>query len=422
MKIPRTLCVCCLALLGIAVSTFGQEWTRFRGPNGTGISSAKTIPTQWTGKDFNWNVALPGVGHSSPVIWRDKVFITSAQENPGKIFVICLKTEDGSVLWKREFPFVPFEKHKFNSFASATPAVNETRVYVSWNTPEHYTLMAFDHDGKTIWDADLGPFKSQHASGTSPIIYKDKVILGDEQDGDSSLVALDAATGKTRWRTSRKTAVAAYSTPCVFQPEGQKPVLIFNGQAHGISAIDPDNGGVIWEFDKAFDKRSVSSPVIASGLIFGSCGSGAGGNYVVAVRPGNPSKGIKPELAYEIRKSAPYVPTSVAVGDLLFLWGDGGIVTCLHAPSGSIRWQERVGEGKESFFGSPICVDGRLYCISASGDVFVIEASDHFKELAKFSLGELTHTTPAVSDGRMYIRTASHLMSIGGKAKTVSLK
>ena len=282
--------------------------------------------------------------------------------------------------------------------------------------------MAFDHDGKTLWEADLGAFNSQHACGTSPILYKDSVILGDEQDGESSLVSVDAATGKVRWRTSRETSTTAYSTPCLFQPEGQKPLVIFNSQAHGISAIDPENGKVVWEYTKAFDKRSVSSPVIASGLIFGSCGSGAGGNYVVALRPGDPAKGKKPEVAYELRKSAPYVPTSVALGELLFLWSDSGIVSCVHAPSGEIRWQERVGDGKESFFGSPICVDGRLFCVSSTGTVFVVAASEQFKELASYSFGELAHTTPAVSDGRMYIRTASHLMSIGGKNKAISLK
>lgn len=421
MKFFATL-HCCTSLLLVAFDGSAQEWARFRGPNGTGVSYAKTIPTQWTKKDFNWKVPLPGVGHSSPVIWGDKVFVTSAQESPGKVFVLCLKADDGGVLWKREFPFVPFEKHKFNTFASATPAVDERRVFVAWNTPEHYNLMAFDHDGKTLWESDLGAFKSQHACGTSPILYQDKVILGSDQDGESALFGVDAATGTIRWRTPRTTAVTAYSTPCVFQPEGQKPVVIFNSQAHGISAIDPDNGQVVWEYAKAFDKRSVSSPFIASGLIIGSCGSGGGGNYVVALRPGNAAKGIEPQVAYEIRKSAPYVPTGVAVGDLLFLWSDAGIVSCVHAPSGEIRWQERVGDGKESFFGSPICIDDRLFCISSAGTVFVVAASEQFKELARYSFDELSHTTPAVSDGRLYIRTASHVISIGGKGKPVSLK
>lgn len=216
--------------------------------------------------------------------------------------------------------------------------------------------------------------------------------------------------------------MTAYSTPCLFEADGQKPVLIFNSQAHGISAIDPDNGKVVWEYTKAFDKRSVSSPVIASGLIIGSCGSGGGGNYIVAVRPGTPAKGIEPKLAYEIRKSAPYVPTSVSLGDLLFLWSDAGIVSCVHAPTGEIRWQERVGGGKDSFFGSPICVDGRLYCISSTGTVYVVAASEEFKELGQYPFGELAHTTPSVADGRLYIRTASHVISIGGKTRAVSLK
>lgn len=406
-----------VVLLEAALQLSAQEWTRFRGPNGTGLSQAKTIPTKWTDKDINWKVTLPGVGHSSPVLWGDKIFLTCAEEVPDKIMVFCLKAGDGSVLWKKEFPLHPHEKHKFNSFASATPAVDAERVYLSWSVPERYTLMALDHQGKTIWDRDLGPYKSQHSCGTSPIVYRDSVIFANEQDGDSYLIAVEAKTGRTKWKTPRQNAVAAYSTPCIYEAKGQKPALIFNSQAHGISAIDPDNGQVLWEFAKAFDKRSVSSPVIASGLIIGSCGSGGGGNYVVAVRPGDGAK--PPSLAYQIRQSAPYVPTSVAVGDLLFLCGDGGVASCVHAPTGQVKWNERIGG---DYFGSPVCVDGRLFCVSLTGEVVVLEASDKFKELARYSLGELTRATPAVAGGRMYVRTASHLFSVGGTGKEISLR
>jgi outer membrane protein assembly factor BamB len=406
-----------LLLLGLTLPSPGQEWTRFRGPNGTGISDAKTIPTKWTDQDINWKVSLPGIGHSSPVVWGDRIFLTGTEAVPNKISVLALKTNDGSVLWRKDFPYQPFDKHEFNSFASPTPAVDGERVYVAWSTPERYTLIAFDHSGKTVWERDLGAFKSQHGCGTSPIVYQDKVILGNDQDGASSLIAVDAKTGQTKWQIPRQTAVAAYSTPCVYQAAGQKPALIFNSQAHGVTAIDPDNGKVLWEYDKAFDKRSVSSPIVASGLIIGSCGSGAGGNYVAAVRPGG--NGKKPELAYELRSSAPYVPTGVAVGDLLFLWADSGVVSCLHAPTGEVKWQERAGG---NFFGSPVCVDGRLFCVSTSGEVVVLEAAAKFNVLARYPLGELTHSTPAVAGGRMYVRTAGHLFSIGGKAKEATLR
>lgn len=388
-----------------------QEWTRFRGPNGTGISDAKTIPTQWTERDFNWKVALPGIGHSSPVVWGEKIFLTSTDEAAGKIIVHCHRTLDGVLLWRKDFSVTPHKKHKFNSYASGTPAVDAERVYVCWNDPSHFPLIALDHDGKQVWERDLGPFLSENGGGNSPIVYRDLVVVANEQDGESFLLAIDAKTGKDRWKTPRRSAKAAYSTPCVYEAPGQKPLLIFNSQAHGIGAIDPETGKPVWEYASAFDKRSVSSPIVASGLVIGSCGSGGGGIYAVAVRPGDSATGKKPELAYELRKSAPYVPTGVAVGDLLFLWSDAGILSCLHGATGEVKWQERVGG---NYFASPICVDGRLFNASTSGEMVVVEASGHFRELARNPLGEMTHSTPAVAAGRMYIRTLGHLICVGG--------
>ena len=149
---------------------------------------------------------------------------------------------------------------------------------------------------------------------------------------------------------------------------------------------------------------------MAAGLIVGTCGSGGGGNYLMAVRPGGAVK--RPEMAYTIRKSAPYVPTSVCVGERLFLWSDGGIVSCVQATSGEVKWQERVG-GR--FFSSPLWVDGRLFCVSTTGEVVVVEASDRFRILARNPLGEVTHSTPAVAKGRMFIHTTKSLISVGGR-------
>jgi outer membrane protein assembly factor BamB len=399
-----------------ALRSRAQEWTRFRGPNGSGISDVKTIPTQWTESDFNWKIALPGEGHSSPVVWGDKVFITTADDKQSRFVVLCLKASDGSTLWKKEFPFMPYRKHANNTSASSTPTVDADCVYVSRSEPAHNLLFALDHHGTLVWEKDFGSLKTQHGGGVSPILHDGMVILPNEQDGESSLIGVDARTGETRWKTPRRTgpSSAAYSTPCVYEPKGGKPTLIFNSEMHGISAIAPDSGKVLWEFGDAFDKRSVSSPVIAGGLIIGSCGSGGGGNFVVAIKPGDPEHNKKPERAYEIRRSAPYVPTSVCVDDRLFLWSDAGVVSYVVASTGEMKWQERVGG---DFFSSPVWVDGRLFCVSKTGEVVVVAAAEKFEILGRYPLGELTHSTPAISGGRMYIHTSQHLISVGGKAK-----
>jgi len=389
-----------------------QEWTRFRGPNGTGISNAKTIPTKWSDTDINWKVSLSGIGHSSPVLWGDLVFVTSTDEKAGKFFVHCLNANDGRMVWQKEHPLTPHDKHDSNSFATSTPTVDSQRIYVLRSDGARNLLLALDHRGGKVWEEDLGPFAMHHGGGNSPILHDGAVVLANEQETDSFLIAVDARTGETRWKTPRQSKSGNYSTPCVLESQNGKPALIFNSEIHGISAIAPDTGKPIWEFAKAFDKRSVSSPVIAAGLIIGSCGSGGGGNFLVAVRPGDPAKGKQPEHAYEVRRSAPYVPTSVCVGDRLFLWSDAGVVSRVHAMTGEVEWQERAGG---NFFSSPICVDGRLFGISTAGEVVVVAASNKFEVLARNPLGEQTHSTPAVSGGRMFIHTSRRLVSIGGK-------
>lgn len=404
------LVVLCLLITAPELAR-AQEWTRFRGPNGSGVSEAANIPATWTDKDYNWKVKLPGVGHSSPVIWKDKVFLTSADNDTALRHVLAVSTADGGTLWERTYASSTHTKHTLNSFASPTPTVDDERAYFVWSSPEEYSVRALTHDGQEIWHRSLGPFVSQHSCGTSPIVYGDLLILNNDQDGVSFLVALDRRTGEPVWQTPRNSTAVAYSTPCVYEPAGAPAELIFNSGAHGITSINPNNGAKNWEIS-VFDKRSVSSPVIAAGLIFGSCGSGGGGNYVVAVRPGKADGSVQPEIVYKVTKSAPYVPTLVAKNDLAFLWSEQGVVTCLDADSGDVLWQKRAGG---NYYGSPICIADRLYCISTDGEVVVLAAGPEFAELGRNQLGEGSHSTPAVTDGVLYLRTFSHLFSLGKK-------
>lgn len=398
-------------LITCSGSLSAQEWSRFRGPNGTGHGQAPGVPTEWRDTDFNWKVKLPGIGHASPVLWGNHLFVVSSPEGRGGLIIQNLATRDGGEQWRREVSFPAHHLHKFNSFASSSPAVDADRVYLYWATPSSVTLTALTHEGRKLWERDLGTFESQHGGGTSPMIYDGKVVIGNEQMGASYIAAFDAATGEPVWRTPRRSTRTAYSTPCVYEPPGGKPQLIFNSQSHGIYAVDPDNGQVIWEYADAFDKRSVSSPVVVSGLIIGTCGSGGGGNYVVAVRPPSAAH-PQPELAFKINRSSisPYVPTSVAVGDHLFLWSDSGYASCVHAPTGEIKWSERVNG---NYFASPIRIGDRLFNISTAGEVVVLKASDEFQVLARHDLGELSHATPAVAGGVLYVRTLQHLYSVG---------
>lgn len=393
-----------------------QEWTRFRGPNGTGIGKATGLPVKLTENDFRWKVTLPGGGHSSPVLWGKKIFLTSGEENKGKRHILCLDAASGKTLWTKTYNFTRYHHHEFNSSASATPAVDAERVYTTWVTPDSFAVLALDHSGKELWKRELGAYPTQHGDAASPILVDDKVIIVKEQEeGQGALIALDRKTGSVRWKRTRSTKSAVYSTPILYQPQNGAPELIFTSTAHGITGIDPKNGETKWEVRDVFRARCVGSPVQVGDLIFGTAGNGGGDRQAVAVRPGSPKNGASASVVYQIGRGGPYVPTPVAVGKHLFLWGDGGIVTCVEGSTGKQVWMERVGG---NYFGSPVYADGKLWALSAKGELVVIAASAKFEVLGRTDLGETTHATPAIADGVMYLRTQSHLMAIGGKKQT----
>jgi outer membrane protein assembly factor BamB len=250
-------------------------------------------------------------------------------------------------------------------------------------------------------------------------VVDDLVIFTQEHEKmstntDSLWIALDKKSGQVRWKLSRKTGPkTSYSTPCLYSPGSGVKQLIFNSNSHGITAVDPRNGTVIWDIESALPNRIVSSPVIADGLIIGTCGDGGSGKRLIAIRPGTSDKSIPPKEVYKIEdSSATYVPTAVAKGGLLFTFHDRGDVSCLRSATGERLWRERPA-GK--FFGSPVCVDNKLYCITTNGDVVVIKAAETYELLGINPLGETSHSTPAVAGSRMYLRTYTHLFSIGGK-------
>ncbi len=401
----HTLRLLCLIVLLSSIS-HAQEWTRFRGPNGTGESDT-TFPEVWT--DMTWQVDLPGIGHSSPVIWNDRLFIQSAEET-GEQILLCLNTKDGSEIWTKRFPSKPYHIHNRNSFASCTPTVDEDAVYISWATPDKIMLMALTHDGKQKWVRDdLGPYVSQHGFGSSPTLFGDTLILPmlQKPDGDdaslSSVMAFNKSNGKDIWKTPRVSGKASYSLPCLREsPEG--PELLLCSTTQGMFGLDLETGKEKWAVKDAFSMRTVSSPLLVDDILFGSTGSGGGGNYVVAIDL--QTKSIK----YDVRKQAPYVPTPVAHGDLVFLWSDKGIVTCIDSVSGETHWSERVGG---NYSGSPVRAGDKIYCIAEDGVVVVLAASKEYKMIRKTALGEDSRSTPSIAGGKMFLRTYSKLFCVG---------
>jgi outer membrane protein assembly factor BamB len=410
---PQALTAILILLTSAATTTLhAKEWIRFRGPNGTGLAPGEFL-TEWDTTQLAWTAQLPGKGHSSPVIWGNRLFLTSGDEDTGARYAICIDTETGSILWQKEFPSSQSRINALNSFGSSTPAVDQDRVYIAWAGSEEHVLLALDHEGNLAWRREFGPYKSSHGHGSSPLVYKDTVILVNDQIGESFILAVDAETGRDRWKTPRKGGAAAYATPCVIQPGDGPEQLVFCSESDGMTAMEPSSGKILWQVADAFTARVCSSPLYAAGLVIQSCGEGGGGKRMVAVRPPKDEAG-RPEIAWELNAGPPYVPMPVAVGDRLFCVHDNGTILCLNTETGDLVWKEKLRSAK--FFGSPIHAGGFIYCITTKGDVIVIRAADEFELAGRIPLEQESNSTPAVANGKMFLRTTSKLLCLPVKA------
>ena len=403
-----------LGLFGSCHSAVAQEsWTRFRGANGDGISVQKGNPTTWSPGDYAWNIELPGVGHASPIVWKDKLFVTSALDEGALRFLFCLNPKTGKEIWSRQVGFSKSHKHSNNSWASSTPATDGKRVYLAFSDDEHYTLSAYDFDGRLVWQRLLGGFESQHGQGVSPILFDNLVIISNLQKGPSSVIALDKKTGRTVWSSVHSFYRTSYATPIIVRLQGERPQLVCASGALGVASLDPQTGHVNWttgEFPEP--RRTVASPILAGGLLIQSCGGGGKGNVLIAVDLSDPNDATKNRIRYERNKVLPYVPTPIYYGGHLYLWNDNGVVSCVKPATGENIWTMRVGGG---YSGSPICIDGKMYCITEEGEMVVVPATPQqpaAADIQRTNLADPSHSTPIVAGGRLLIRTYHRLAAL----------
>ncbi len=403
-----------LFLAWIPSAPQAQEWTRFRGPNGDGLSNT-SFPTQWTEKDYKWKADLPGEGGSSPVIWDNRLFLTSADADAGQRYLLCLDTANGKILWKKSFPFAKYKKQRNNTFASNTPACDRDRVYVLFQGPKKSPLAAFDHQGNKVWEIDLGPYKHGQGGAVSPIVYQDLVIVANDHKGGSFLLAVDSKTGNQKWKIPREGKRACYSTPCIHSPQGRGTEVIFTHSFEGVIGVDVKSGKTNWHIDPfgRFKQRAIASPVLADDLIIASSGFTTGRKNLIAIKLSSNGGKVQATEAYRLTKSVPHIPTSQVYKGRLYLWSDTGIVTCSDVKTGKQIWIGRVPGS--AFFGSPVCADGRMYAIDKQGNVVIVATGDQFKLLGRIPLGESSQATPAISGGLMFLRTASRLFALTKK-------
>lgn len=399
-----------------AALTQAGDWPRFRGPNGTGIAPDKNVPVKWTDKNVLWKTALPGVGHSSPIVQGGRIYLESASADGKSRWLLALDAATGDILWKTPSPGERAKKHERNSFASSTPTTDGERVYAAFWDGKHIHLGAYAcKTGKPLWENDLGSFVSQHGFGHSPMLIANKVILANDQDGSANLLAFDARTGEKVWETERTAFRSCYSTPLIQQKPNGDPELIVASTA-GITAYNPTNGKPNWWYTWSFSGmalRTVGSPIVAGDLVIATSGDGSGDRHTIAVKLGGKGDVTADHLAWENRQKYPfpYVPCLLTRDKYLFGVHDKGLASCHEASTGEQVWSERLGT--VDFTASPILVDGKVYAIDMHGEVFVFEATPKFNLLANNSLGEAVSSTPAVANNRLFIRGSKHLYCIG---------
>jgi outer membrane protein assembly factor BamB len=396
-----------------AFAAGGSDWPMWRGPRGDGQSSESGIPTQWSGTDHvAWKTRIPGKGHSSPVVWGDRVFVTSALEDNNERVLLCLDRKNGKVLWQRTVLTSPLEKkHTLNSYASSTPATDGKLVYVSFFEQPRIELVAYDFDGNEKWRVSPGEFHSVHGFCSSPVIYKDLLILNGDQDATAYLVAYDRATGKERWRTNRPNKTRSYCTPIITELAGKTQMILSGSKC--VASYDPDTGRQIWIIDGPTEQM-VASLVYTQGVVFYT--GGFPELHILGIDPSGTGNVTATKILWRDggktgeRKAVSYVPSPIANDQWFFVVSDRGLASCYEAKTGKALWREQLGRHHSA---SAVSANGNLlYFTSDAGETFVIKAGPKYELVSKNELGEEVRASPAISRGEIFIRGVENLYCI----------
>jgi outer membrane protein assembly factor BamB len=384
------------------------DWPQFRGPGGQGHSAETGLPLEWNEThNIAWKVPVPGRGWSSPVVAGGKVWLTTAIDDKSSTSyrLLTFDAATGRILVDTEVLRVRNARltNEKNSHASPTPVVEGDRVYVHFGREG---TAALSTSGEILWKTTL-PYESQHGNGGSPVLFEDLLIVSCDGHDQAYVVALDKATGKQRWKTSRRRPWdQAYTTPLIIRA-GEQSQLISVG-AYRAVAYDPRTGREIWYVSYGNGFSNVPRPVFAHGLIYIT--TGFFDVEVLAVRPDGRGDVTRSNIVWRLDRGAPYTPSPIVVGNELYVVSDLGVATCVDARTGRIHWQQRLNG---NFSASPIFADGRIYFLSEEGVATVIAPGTSYRQLARNELNDTTYASIAVSDGALFIRGASHLYKIG---------
>ncbi len=409
------------AALIVALFAVGQ-WPQFRGPDGNGVSTSTGLPVTWSeSQNVRWKTAIHGRGWSSPVILGRQVWLTTATPDGKELFAVAVDKETGKILFDLKLFDVPNPQaaHSFNSYASPTPFIEPGRVYVTFGSPG--TAAIDTATGKVVWerrDLECNHFRG---AGSSPVVFRNLLLMHFDGSDVQYVVALDKRTGKTVWQTKRSIDFKdiepdgrvkgdgdfrkAFSTPLIVMA-GNEPVFVSLG-SQAAYGYDPLTGKELWKIEERSSFSSSNRPVAGHGLVFYATGWNTG--QVLAVKPDGRGDVAATHVVWRATRGAPKKPSVLLLGELLLMVADNGVVTCLDAHTGADVWTARL---TDSYSASPIAADGRVYFFSEDGKATVIEAGRAFKKLAENTLDDGFMASPAVDGQALYLRTRSHLYRV----------
>jgi outer membrane protein assembly factor BamB len=443
----RVLLTLLFAVSAVAVHPQpAAQWPGFRGPSASGVADGTKLPDRWNGvtnENVEWKIPVPGLGHSSPIVWGDRVYLTTAvSSQPGATFkpglygegtasedrsphrwvLMAFDRRSGAIVWERTaYEGTPREKrHIKATYANATP-VTDGRIVVAFFGSQG--LYAFDMNGRPLWKKDLGVLNTgaydlpeyEWGTASSPIIYKDLVIVQCDTQGESFVLAASAKTGETIWKTARK-ELPSWGTPTVVVPATGRPELVTNA-SNFVRGYDPATGEELWRVGGS-SKITAPTPIAADNLIVVASGR-APERPIFVIRPGGrgditPPDGVSgPHVEWRKTGRGSYMPTPIVYGTTLYVLGNAGLFDAYDLRSGDEIYRQRLPHQGSGFSASPVAADGRIYLSSEDGDIFVVRSGRTFELIGKNPMGEPLMATPALAAGRMYVRGEKHLFAIG---------
>ena len=392
--------------LSLLANSSAGEWPGWRGPTGDGVVPDEKAPLEWSiEKDVKWKVKIPGKGHASPIIWGDELFLVSADEESGERLLMCLSIKTGKTLWQKTVLESPIEKvHRKNSRASSTPVTDGKSIYISFLDQEKMFIAAYNLEGKKLWEKRPGIFSSVHGYCSSPILWKDKIIINGDHDGNAYIVALNKETGSEAWKTPRPNKTRSYCTPLI-RTIGARNQLILSG-SKSVASYDPDTGKQHWIIDGPTD-QFVASLVYDQKYLYMTCGFPS--KHMMAIDPTGSGNVTETHVIWHTRKNPSYVPSPVVVKGYYLVVSDSGTATCWKAHEGKLLWKQKLGREHSA---SLVVLRDHVVFGSEKGLITVVKPGPEFEQVAKMELNEPLWASPVITDGNWFLRGEEHLFCI----------